>query len=103
MLVIRSNQLVAKTSLKRSLALNCILLVLLITGVEAMHAHTVAPRATTSSPCGICLSVHTNAPAVAFHPLPTLSTLETFTVVFQTETRGIAQKLALFIRPPPAL
>lgn len=80
----------------------CVLLLLLMVGVEAIHAHRDAPRARASSPCAICITVHANAPAVTFHPLPTLSTFETVALVLQKQGKGIVKEISLFIRPPPA-
>jgi hypothetical protein len=91
-----------KSGLRRWAARICILLVLLMVGVEATHAHPDAASPRTSSPCAICISVHANAPAVAFHPLPTLSALETVAIAFQENGKGILREISLFIRPPPA-
>jgi len=97
-----SNSQFGKSSLRRWLAQSCVLLVLLMTGVEATHAHSVA-SARVSSPCAICISVHANAPAATFHPLPTLCTLETVAIPFRVEGKGIVKEISLFIRPPPAV
>ena len=87
----------------RGAALACILLVLLMTGVEATHAHSDVVAAKSSSPCAICISVHANAPAVTVYVLPTLSTLETVAVPFGAEGKGIDREISLVIRPPPAV
>jgi hypothetical protein len=91
-----------KSGARRWAARACIFLVLLMVGVEATHAHRDAASPRTSSPCAICISVHANAPAVAFHPLPTLSALETLAIAFQAQGKGIVKEISLFIRPPPA-
>ena len=85
----------------RWIALSCIALALFMTGLEATHAHSDAV-AQNSSPCVICISVHANAPAVTFHPLPTLAALETLSVPYQAEGKGIVKEISLFTRPPPA-
>lgn len=84
-------------------ALGCVFLVLMMSGVEATHAHSdfVAPRA--SSPCAICISVHANAPAVTVYALPTLAALETLAIPFGAEGKGIDREISLVIRPPPAV
>jgi hypothetical protein len=92
-----------KSSVRRCTAYACVLLVLLMVGVEAIHAHPDAPHAKASSPCAICISVHANAPAVTFHPLPTLSAVETVAMAFQAQGKGIVKEISLFIRPPPVL
>lgn len=84
------------------IALSCIALALFMTGLEATHAHSDAAVSHNSSPCVICISVHANAPAVTFHPLPTLAALETLAVPFQAEGKGIVKEISLFTRPPPA-
>src|SRR5437899_871370 len=56
--------------LKRLIALSCILMALVMTGLEATHAHSDAAVSSNSRPCAICISIHTNAPTVIFHSLP---------------------------------
>ena len=99
--MIRKSQL--ETALwQRWIALGCLLLVLVFAGLEATHVHSDAQLAGNASPCAVCISVHANAPAVSFHPLPTLLAVEIVAVPFRTEGKGIAEEIALFIRPPPA-
>jgi hypothetical protein len=86
---------------QRCMALGCILLVLLFAGLEATHMHPDARLARSSEPCAVCISVHANAPAVTFHPLPTLLAVESLAVPFRVEHKGISKELRLFIRPPP--
>jgi hypothetical protein len=86
---------------RRWMALGCMVLVLVFAGLEATHAHLDAKLARSSGPCAVCISVHANAPAVTFHPFPTLLAVELVTIPFQAEGHGIAAELALFIRPPP--
>jgi hypothetical protein len=100
--VLIGNTQLEKSSLWRWTALTCVLLVVLMTGVEAVHAHSGVPNGRTSSSCAICISVHANAPAVSYHPLPTLAAVEMVAIPFQTQGKGISAELSLFIRPPPA-
>lgn len=83
----------------RWIAMSCVLLVLLISGVEAAHMHS---GASSSSSCVICISAHANAPAVVFHPLPVLYAVDVVAIPFQTEGKSTSPELQLFIRPPPA-
>ena len=84
----------------RWIALSCVLLVLLISGLEATHLHSGA--SSSSNPCVICISAHANAPAVVFHPLPVLYAVDVVAIPFQTEGKSTSPELQLFIRPPPA-
>lgn len=88
--------------LRRWAALACIALIVLLAGVEVTHAHSDV-ASVRSSPCAICLTVHGNAPAITYHPLPTLSALETLTAPSLPEGRAVLQTTSLFIRPPPAV
>jgi hypothetical protein len=88
--------------LRRFAAVGCIVLVLLLSGIEATHAHSDV-ASVSSSPCALCLSVQGNAPAITCHVLPTLSAVETLVSPEMTETHGILRELSLFIRPPPAV
>lgn len=90
-------------SVLRWAALGCIFLVLLMTGVEAIHAHSDVASGRGSSPCAICFSVHANAPAITCHVLPTLSAVEALSVAFRPEGKGIVKEISLFIRPPPVV
>jgi hypothetical protein len=98
--VIRNRQF-GESHLRRWAAQSCVLLVLLMIGVEATHAHPDAASARASSPCAICISAHAKAPVATFHALPTLSTLETLSIPFQVEGKGLVKEISLFIRPPP--
>ena len=84
----------------RWIALGCILLVLLISGLETTHMHSGASSSNNS--CAICISAHANAAAVVFHPLPVLYAVDVVAIPFQTEGRSTSPQLELFIRPPPA-
>jgi hypothetical protein len=86
----------------RWLAMICILLALVMTGVEATHAHSDAAVSPNSRPCAICISAHTNAPAATFQPLPVLYAIDVVAIPFRTEGKSTAPELSLFIRPPPS-
>jgi hypothetical protein len=90
----------AGSSAFRWIALSCVLLVLLISGLEASHMHSGATS--SSNPCAICISAHANAPTVIVHPLPVLYIVDVVAVPLQTEGKSTSPELKLFIRPPPA-
>jgi hypothetical protein len=90
------------SQLKRFIAFTCILIALVMTGLEVTHAHSDAAVSAKSRPCAICISVHANAPAVTFHSLPVLYAVDIVAVQFQTEGKSTAPELSLFIRPPPS-
>jgi len=85
----------------RWIAVSCVLLVLLISGLEATHMHAGASSSSSSNPCVICISAHANAPAVVFHPLPVLYAVDVVAIPFPTEGKSTSPELQLFIRPPP--
>ncbi|HYX51887.1 MAG TPA: hypothetical protein VE783_00430 [Candidatus Limnocylindrales bacterium] len=97
-----NNTQFGKSSLWRWTAFTCILLVVLMTGVESVHAHSGVADGRASSSCAICISAHANAPVVSYHPLPTLAAVAMVAVPFQSQGKGISAELSLFIRPPPA-
>jgi hypothetical protein len=86
----------------RWLAVICILLLLVFTGLEATHAHSDARLSGSSSSCALCVSAHANALVVSFVPLPAPLTVDAVPAPFRLEVRGHAAELSLFIRPPPA-
>jgi hypothetical protein len=90
-------------TMKRWASLGCLVLALLMATLEATHAHSGPGSARATSHCAICISVHANAPAIAFHPLPTLCALEAATTPLEPEGRGIIKEISLFVRPPPAV
>ena len=95
------NQL-GRRKLMRFVALSCILLALVMTGLEAAHSHSDAAVSRNSSPCAICISTHSNAPAVTFHFLPQLYAVEQVALAYEPEGKSAAPELQLFIRPPPS-
>ena len=88
--------------LMRIIAMVCIVLALFVAGLEATHSHSEAAVARNSSPCVICLSVHTNAPTVTVYLLLVFHSVEAFTVPYETQGKSAISELSLFIRPPPA-
>lgn len=88
-------------SLVRVVALVCVLLALVMTGVEAMHAHSETALSTNSAPCAICLSAHAKAPTVTIQLLPLVYTVETVAVPYLSQGKSAISDLTLFIRPPP--
>ncbi len=94
---------VENVSLKRWVALSCVFLALLLTGLEATHAHSDATVSRNSAPCAICLSVHANAPATTFQFLPALYPVATVVAAYPLEAKGTGPELRLFIRPPPSV
>src|SRR5438270_13495343 len=93
---------VESRKLMRFIALLCIVLALFVAGLEATHSHSEAAVARNSSPCVICLSVHTNAPTVTVYLLLVSHSVEAFTVPSETQGNSAITELSLFIRPPPA-
>ena len=89
-------------SLVRVIALVCVLLALVMTGVEALHAHSDNLATGNSAPCAICLSAHAKAPVVAVHFLPEIFTVEALAPPYQSQGKSATADLSLFIRPPPA-
>ena len=85
----------------RVIALVCVLLALVMTGVEAMHSHSESALSANSAPCAICLSAHAKAPTVTVQLLPLVYTVETVAVPYKSEGKSAVSVLALFIRPPP--
>jgi len=98
--VIRAGQF-ETGQLKRLIALSCILMALVMAGLEATHAHSDA-AVSSSRPCAICISVHANAPTVTFQSLPVLYAVDVVAIPFLTDGKSTAPELSLFIRPPPS-
>jgi hypothetical protein len=99
--MVRKGQFETGTPL-RWIAVSCVLLALLMTGLEATHVHSGASLSPHSA-CAVCLSVHANAPALAFHFLPALHTLDIIAVAQRPRGRSACSELTLFIRPPPSV
>ena len=89
--------------MRRWVGISCILLVLMMTGLEAMHAHADEASPGATRPCAICISVHSNAPATNVDLLPVLTTLEIVKVSYQNWHTSKPRELKRFIRPPPTL
>jgi hypothetical protein len=92
-----------KRNARRWIAVCCILLALLISGLEATHAHTGATAARDASSCAICISAHANAPAIVFGSLPVLYAVEIISIPLRSQTTVAAPEHGFFIRPPPAV
>jgi hypothetical protein len=88
--------------LMRFAAMSCIVLALLMVGLEATHSHSDAAVARNSSPCVICLSAHANAPTVTVYTLLVFHAVEGLTLPYESEGKSTVSDLSLFIRPPPA-
>jgi len=98
---IRKGQL-ETDSLVRFIALACILLALVMAGMEATHAHSENALSQHSSACAICLSPHAQAPVITVHFLPVLQTVESLALAYEPIGKSTASERHLFIRPPPA-
>jgi DNA topoisomerase VI subunit B len=80
----------------------CLLLLLVFTAAEAVHVHSnTALSGHSRTPCLICISTHSNAPALTARPLPVLVAVASIAIPYETEAKGIASRLELFTRPPP--
>ncbi|HEY6274440.1 MAG TPA: hypothetical protein VIX19_20840 [Terriglobales bacterium] len=88
---------------RRLLALGCVSLVLLFAGLAATHFHSDAQIACGSRPCAICISLHSNAPAVTAHSLDVLFVVDSVATPYVAEGKGFQVERAFFIRPPPAV
>jgi hypothetical protein len=92
----------AANRLQRWATVSCLLLLLVFTGVEAVHVHSNSDISRHSAtPCLICISAHSNAPASAARPLPVLMAVAVVIIPYEVEATSIASRLELFTRPPP--
>lgn len=98
--LIENNQFEAGR-LKRCLVFCGLLLILVFAGIEAMHAHPDGNLSGQSGHCALCITVHANATAVTFHPLPALRAVAMIAVPVLDQGQGVGTELSLFIRPPP--
>jgi len=87
--------------LRRWIASACLLLVLVFSGLEASHAHSDL-RKSSSIPCVVCVSAQAQAPTLAMDALPVLLAVATLAIPDQVQASSLADRLELFIRPPPA-
>lgn len=99
--VVRKGQFETGT-VARWIALSCVILALLMTGLEVTHVHSGASLKQHSA-CAICLSVQANAPAVTFHFVPALLTVAIVLIPYESRDKSTASDLRLFIRPPPSV
>lgn len=88
---------------QRLVALGCLSLVLLFAGIAATHFHSDAQIACGSRSCTICISLHSNAPALTAHSFHVLFAIDSVATPFVAERKGFAIERAFFIRPPPAV
>ena len=88
---------------QRLIALSCISLVLLFAGIAATHFHSDNQIPCSSRSCTICISLHSNAPALTSHSLHVLFAIDSVAVPFVAEGEGFPVERAFFIRPPPAV
>jgi hypothetical protein len=100
-MVLRRKDQLENDSFVRCIAVMCVLLALVMTGVEAMHAHTDASISRNSSPCAICLSAHAKALTITVQFLPVIYTVESLAVTYESQGKSPTPDLSLFIRPPP--
>jgi hypothetical protein len=90
-------------NLVRVVAVICVLLALVMTGVEAMHAHSEAAVSRNSSHCAICLSAHAKAPTITVRLLPLIYAVAKVAVPHESQGKSATAELRLFIRPPPSV
>jgi len=87
---------------QRCITVSCLLLVLVFAAVEAVHVHSNAEISRHSgTPCLVCISAHSNAPALIAHHLPVLVAVVAVLVPYEVEATGFDSRLELFTRPPP--
>lgn len=88
---------------QRWISVCCLSLVLVMASLEAVHSHpsSEASRGSGSS-CLICISVHSNAPALTAHVLPVLFEASDVVVACEIEAQGISSLIEFFTRPPPS-
>lgn len=91
-----------ETKLRRCIALFCLLLVVVLTSTEAVHIHPDSAISRDGARCLLCLSLHANAPVVTAQPLPVQFAVAMMAVTYEVRAQGIASRLELFTRPPPA-
>ena len=88
---------------QRLMALGCVSLIVLFAGIAATHFHPDTQVACGSRSCTICVSLHSNAPALTSHSLHVQFAIDSVATPFVAEGKGFAVERAFFIRPPPAV
>lgn len=84
--------------------MSCLAVLLVFTAVEAVHVHSSENITRHSgTPCLICISAHSNAPALVARPLPVLVAVASIAIPYETEATGTTSLLELFTRPPPVV
>ena len=91
------------TRKQRFAALVCILLVLLLLGVEAVHSHSLTAGVSTSNICLLCNSAQTTVPVTAMVSQISLIALGTLAVARELKRQPQLAGLEVFIRPPPTV
>jgi H+/Cl- antiporter ClcA len=90
-------------TIQRWIAVVCLLLVLVFTGVEAVHIHSSdANSGSSGTPCLICMSAQARAPVLTANFLPVLCTVGVMVIADTAQGHGVSERLAHFTRPPPA-
>ncbi len=88
-----------KGKLAQAVSLLCVLLVLLVSGVQATHVHPDSAK----HDCSLCLVAQAGAIVTAgFHPVPVLvpSRVE---AAIEAQLRSRLVSSSLYIRPPPSV
>src|SRR6266851_3880422 len=90
--------------LQRWAASACVVLMLLIVGMEAVHAHSQASASNGSGICLLCVSAQTSAPVASITAVETLLiAIGVIAAVPERRRQTTLAALPLFIRPPPAI
>ena len=90
--------------LQRWTSVLCLFLVLSVAAFEAVHVHAGAGVVRESnSPCLVCISAQTNAPAVVVSFVAILLAIEIIPFSDEVRVQGTTSRLELFSRPPPSL
>jgi hypothetical protein len=78
----------------------CLLLVLFFSGFAATHAHS-ATHAGSDVLCLNCVSVGAQSPTLVIDALPALLTLAIVALPSKIQGDSLANRMEIFIRPPP--
>lgn len=90
--------------LQRWTGVLCLFLVLSVAAFEALHVHTgTGVVRESNTPCLVCISAQTNAPAVVVSFVVILLAIEIVPFSYEFHGQGTASPLDLFSRPPPSL
>ena len=90
--------------LQRWTSVLCLFLVLTVAAFEAVHVHAgTGVVRESNTPCLVCISAQTNAPAVVISFVVILLTLEIVPFSYEFHGQSTTSRLELFSRPPPSL